>query len=59
MLNVTLDSHIDFLIDFVYVVHDSQDLRQCHPDLLLRQFIQAAKRVLNIPPSNQLLEVFL
>ena len=51
-LNPVIDPRY-FIID---AVSDLQELRDCHPNFLLSQFIQPTERVFDIRLSNQLHE---
>ena len=52
-LNITIDSCY-FVVD---AVCERQELRCCHPNFLLRQFIQSLESVLDIRLSQQLLQI--
>jgi hypothetical protein len=65
----TINDHRDFVVDglnlaintghsIVDSMRGPQDLRSCHPNLLICQRIQPLQRIFYVSLSNQLLQVF-
>ena len=54
----TLNLIIDPCYFVVNAMRECQELRCCHPNFILRQFIQSLESVFNIRLSQQLLQIF-